>query len=128
MDDDDETYRGVPLSELQINAVDWTQAAEHIRTRTLRYSERPEFDVEPEWASQATLDARRLVATTSGESLEVIGRSDSAPRREDAEDGEVGRILKAWIVPLDLEEGIWEGASACDANQRARKAYKEAQQ
>ena len=52
-----ETYEGRPLDELPVNEVDWSHRGDHIRTRTKRYPDRPEeFDVEPEWATEAALE------------------------------------------------------------------------
>ncbi|MGH8902012.1 MAG: hypothetical protein ACRDYA_10090 [Egibacteraceae bacterium] len=116
-------YQGIPLTELRIEAVDWTHRAEHIRHRSRRHGP-DEFDVEPEWATEAALDARRLVAVTEGRSIVVLGRSVSARPRDCHEEG---RILKVWLVPADLETGLWWGASACDANARDRKLYGEGQ-
>ena len=118
-------YEGVPLAELRVETVRWTRAAaEHIRTRRARYPDRvSEFDVEPEWATEAALDPDRLVATTGGASIEVIGRSGSAPPRTP---NEKGRVLKVWLVPEDMDEGAWLGASACAANGKERRAYGDA--
>lgn len=44
-------YQGIPLTELRIEAVDWTHRAEHIRHRSTRHG-----------PTEAALDARRLVA------------------------------------------------------------------
>ena len=118
-------YEGIPLDELRIETIRWTSAAaEHIRTRRHRYPDRMnELDIEPEWATEAALDPDRLVATTGGRSIEVIGRSVSAPPRGARG---TGRVLKVWLVPEDLAEGTWLGASACAANQRERRAYRDA--
>ncbi len=118
------TYDGIPLADLPIDAVQWTDAvAEHIRTRSLRYG-RPEFDVEPEWATEAALDRRRLVRpgrSKSGESIVVLGLSPSAPGLTPAA---VGRVLKVWLVPVTHPPaGGWWGASACDADLRTRRIY-----
>lgn len=119
----DDTYRGVPVSDLSIVEVDWAHRGEHIRTRTVRYPDRPnEFDVEPEWATEAAFDSKSVRASTGGASLEVIGRSASAPPRKP---GEAGRLLKVWLVPKDFDSGSWWGASACDANEEDRKSYME---
>ena len=116
----EDTYQGIPLSRLEINDVDWTVQGEHIRTRTQRYPDRREFDIEPEWATEAALDPGRLIATTGGLSIEIIGRSVQAPSRSD-ESG--GRILKIWVIPADLQAGSWIGTSACEANGKERQKY-----
>ena len=121
---EEDTYEGIPLAKLPINEVDWTHRGEHIRTRTKRYPDRPdEFDVEPEWATEAALDLHSVRGTTGGISVEVIGLSPSATPREA---GDAGRILKIWLVPKDLEVGSWWGTSACDANAQDRDSYREA--
>lgn len=78
--------------------------------------------MEPAWATEAALDPERIVRTTDGKSIKVIGRSVSAPARSE---GALGRILKVWIMPKDLAEGEWWGTTACDANDRDRSIYKE---
>src|SRR5437588_12772060 len=71
-------YRGVPLAELRIESVEWTEErAQHIRTRSAR-KETIELDIEPEWATEAVFDEGRIVAITSGDSIKVIGYSSSA--------------------------------------------------
>ncbi|MGH9641422.1 MAG: hypothetical protein ACRD3Q_03260 [Terriglobales bacterium] len=58
-----------------------------------------EFDVEPEWASEALLDPDRLVGSggsASGLSVKVLGWSASAPAYDG---GGFGRILKVLVVP-----------------------------
>jgi hypothetical protein len=123
-DEPEELYEGIPVGRLLVNEVDWVHRGEHIRTRTVRYADRPdEFDVEPEWATEAALDPRSARATTGGKSLEIIGWSISAPPRQK---GEGGRLLKVWVVPKHLSNGSWWGASACDASESDRKSYGEA--
>ena len=117
-----DTYRGLPLDELRIDAVDWAHGAQHLRTRTDRYGS-GELDLEPEWATEASLDPRRIVRATKSKSLEVIGWSESAPPRRD---GDGGRLLKVWLVPKRIDHGEWWGASACPANERDRRNYEEA--
>jgi hypothetical protein len=117
------SYEGIPLSELRINHIEWTpERAEHIRTRSTRYARAQEFDVEPEWATESALDPHRRVSTTSSKSIEVIGLSASAPARVG---GNVGRVLKIWLYPKDLDRGHWYGASACEANEKERRIYQE---
>jgi hypothetical protein len=108
-------YRGVPVSGLRIDAIEWTEdRAEHIRTRTKRYGP-GQIDVEPEWATEAATDPVRLAGPAqSGESLQVVGWS-----------GSCGRILKVWLFPKDMEAGEWYGASACEANDTNKRRYNE---
>lgn len=115
-------FEGIPYPDLRIDSVDWSHRAEHIRTRSGRYGE-SEFDVEPEWATEAALDDRRLVgAGTSNGSVQVVGRSGSAPGREPRA---TGRVLKIWLVPKEHppSSGDWWGASACDGNEADRREY-----
>ena len=108
-------YKGIPLEELRIESVEWTEdRAEHIRSRSIRKGT-AELDVEPEWATEAALDPGRIVGLTTSESIKVIGYS-----------GAIDRILKIWLFPKDLEAGDWWGASACEANGTDRRNYKEA--
>lgn len=108
-------YRGVALEDLRISRIRWTEArAEHIRTRSARYGP-SEFDVEPEWATEAALDASRLVELPAkGNSIQVIGFSRSA-----------GALLKVWLYPEEMTSGRWLGASACKANRRDIRRYEE---
>lgn len=49
-------YGGIPIRGLRIDSIEWTdERAEHIRTRTKRIGP-GEFDIEPEWATEAALD------------------------------------------------------------------------
>lgn len=107
-------YRGVPIRGLRIDAVEWTEErAEHIRSRTKRYGP-GEFDIEPEWATEAATDVDRLAGPAgSGESLQVVGFSVSC-----------GRVLKVWLYPKDLEAGEWYGASASEANETNQRQYR----
>ncbi|MEX2375072.1 MAG: hypothetical protein WD942_05730 [Dehalococcoidia bacterium] len=106
-------YEGIPLRDLQIYDIDWTHRGEHIRSRSWRAP--GDFDVEPAWATEAVMDPFRLVRTTAGLSVEVVGFSNRC-----------GRVLKVWIVPKDMEAGAWWGASACQASRRDRREYEEA--
>ncbi len=81
-----------------------------------------DFDVEPEWATEAATDPDRIVGPGGKRSIEVVGLSPSAPGR----DGDSGRLLKVWLVPkTTAEAGDWWGASACEANERDRRDYDE---
>ena len=103
------------IQGLRIDSIEWTEdRADHIRTRTKRIGP-GEFDIEPEWATEAALDTDRLAGpANTGESLQVVGLSTSC-----------GRVLKVWLYPKDLEAGDWYGASACEANETNRRRYRE---
>ena len=109
------TFHGVPIGELRIESVEWTDAqAEHIRSRSVRKGP-DELNIEPEWATEAVFDPGRIVGLTSGDSIKVVGYSLT-----------VGRVLKVWLHPKDLQAGDWWGASACEANSTDKRNYKEA--
>ena len=55
----DESYDGVPYADLAFTEVDWSEAIDHIRHRGQRQGQPAEFDLEPEWASEALADPRR---------------------------------------------------------------------
>lgn len=114
-------FEGIPYPDLPIDSVDWTHRGEHIRTRSARYGQQ-EFDVEPEWATEAALDPDRIVGRgSSPTSVEVVGLSPAAPPRRASD---FGRVLKVWLVPKDHPPtGDWWGASACDANDKDRADY-----
>lgn len=83
-------YFGIPLERLRIESVYWSpERSDHIRTRSARHGPN-EFDVEPEWATQAVMDPKRIVApaAANSDSLEVIGFSAST-----------NELLKVWIYP-----------------------------
>ena len=53
-------FLGWDPTELPIEGVDWSYRGEYIRTRSKR---KPgEFDVEPEWATEAVMDEQRILA------------------------------------------------------------------
>jgi hypothetical protein len=115
-------YEGIPIRKVRIEAIEWPPEAEdHIRNRAQRKGRPNEFNVEPVWATEAALEFSRIV-DIAGESIVVVGRSWSAPPREK---GDSGRILKVFLRPKDLEQGIWEGRTACDASDSDRRQYKE---
>lgn len=118
----EELFDGIPYPDLPIDAIDWQHRADHIRKRSIRKGPH-EFNLEPEWATQAALDSRRLVSPGSSEtSVEIIGFSADAPSRG-AQDAS-GRVLKVWVVPKEIPPvGDWWGASACDANEQDRRDY-----
>ena len=90
-----DNYRGIPLDHLEINQIEWSDAdTDHIRTRSKRKHPK-EPDIEPEFATEAALDPlRRVGLPSSGPSLEVVGHSPS-----------MDRVLKVWLLPIDLEAG-----------------------
>ncbi len=109
-------YFGIPLERLRIESVRWTpEISEHITTRTDRYGPN-EFNIEPEWATEAAMDPDRIVAPAgaNSDSLEVVGFSKSA-----------NQLLKIWLYPDSLQDGAWFGASASKANSTDRRNYKE---
>lgn len=121
--DDPTLFEGTPYEDLRIDSVDWLHRAEYIRTRSQRYGAN-EFDVEPEWATEAALDPDRLVGRgSSSTSVMVVGWSNSALGREPET---IGRVLKVWLVPKDHppSSGDWWGASACEGNSNDRQAYR----
>ena len=121
--DDGSLFEGIFYADLRIDSVDWFHRAEHIRTRSERYGP-DEFDVEPEWATEAALDPRRLIGPgTSKTSVQVVGWSDSAPGRVP---GTTGRVLKVWLVPKEHPPtgGAWWGASACDGSTQDQEHYR----
>ena len=118
-----DSYRGVALEDLVIDAVEWgPRATHHIQHRTDRYPTHPERNIEPEWATEAALDparmlflARPLPGKTSPESILVVGWSAGAMA-----------VLKVWIVPKEpdgLSTGEWAGRSASEANDAATRRY-----
>lgn len=108
-----ETYRGIALTDLVINAVTWTEAtANHIRTRTVRY-QKSETNLEPEWATIAALDPYRMVRlSTTSNALVVIGWSYP-----------VRFVLRVFIYPIDMAAGDWAGATAARASDHITKKY-----
>ena len=113
-----EEFDGIPLSELPIDEVIWSEErAKHIRTR-VGLKGPAEINIEPLWASEAALDPNRLVRRGSGrESVEVPGYSPSARR-----------VLLVWIYTTEHPpSGVWQGGSAIVAGRRLRAAYWEGQ-
>jgi len=110
-------YKGVPLTELRIEAVRWSEEAiAHIRSRASRKNP-GEQSVEPEWATEAALDHRRLVRLGGGEnkatrSLVVLGWSPSCER-----------VLKVWIWTDEPSSDLWEGASAAFTKPSTENRY-----
>lgn len=123
-----DTYDDVPYAELVFTEVDWSEAAEHLRNRSGRTQRPAELDVEPEWATEALADRRRLAGSAgsrSGLTVKILGWSPSAPARRV---GEQGRLLKVIAVPKDHPPaGRWWGATAMEANAADRRRYEEEQ-
>ena len=53
-----DAYDDIPYEELPIETVDWQHRADYIRQRSVRKGQPNEFDVEPEWATEAALDPK----------------------------------------------------------------------
>jgi len=119
-----EDYDGIPYTELVFNEIDWSEAVEHIRDRSSRKG-RSEFNVEPEWATEAVADPHRLVGSAesrSGLTIKILGWSPSSPNRNDP--NRRGRLLKVIIAPKDQPPtGRWWGATAMDANESDQRRY-----
>lgn len=113
---EDDAYDGVPYAELVFGEVDWSEAVEHVRDRSRRLDRPSEFDVEPEWATEALADPLRLVGSAGSRSrltVKVLGWSPSAPPRAP---GGHGRLLKVIVAPKDHPPaGRWWGATAMEA-------------
>src|SRR5436309_12466578 len=111
-------YDGVLYPDLSIESIDWSEAEAHIRTRATRKDYPDEFNVEPEWATEAVFDPGRVVGDSgsrSGESIKVIGYSEGA-----------GRFLVVILVPKSHPPtGDWWGASAWAANDRDERSYQQ---
>lgn len=110
-------YDGIPYEELSIETVDWEHRAEYIRTRSARKGPK-EFDIEPEWATEAVHDPRALVGagpSESGVTIQIIGYSRGA-----------GRLLSVLILGKDEPVASdWWGVNAWGANDRDKRAYAE---
>lgn len=121
-----EAYDEVPYADLVFIEVDWSEAAEHIRARSLRMNRPGEFNVEPAWADEAVADPYRLVGSAgsqSGLTVKVLGWSPGAPA---CASGDFGRLLKVILAPKDHPPtGLWWGATAMDANNADRRRYEE---
>ncbi|UNX55047.1 hypothetical protein MF406_01815 [Georgenia sp. TF02-10] len=119
----DDDYDGVPYVELVFEEVDWSETVEHVRNRSGRLSRPGEFDVQPEWATEALADRQRIVGSASSRSgltVKVLGWSSSAPSREA---GRRGRLLKVIVAPKDHPPTErWWAATAMEANEADRDA------
>jgi hypothetical protein len=113
------TYKGVPLDELKIDAISWSdEAAAHIRSRSVR--QRGATNLEPEWATEAALSDRRMIrlahaASESTAALKIIGMSESVRGGP--------RLLKVWVWSDDPRSANWNGGSATLANEADRRLY-----
>jgi hypothetical protein len=121
-----EAYDEVAYGDLRFDEVDWSDAIEHVRNRGDRTRRPADFDIEPEWATEALADPRRLVGSAgsrSGLTVKVLGWSANAPAREP---NQRGRLLKVIVAPKDHPPaGRWWGATAMDANDADRRRYEE---
>jgi hypothetical protein len=106
-----------PAEDLWIEDVDWTYRGNYIRTRSERRA--GDYDVEPEWATQAVMDEHRLVAapdpaSKNGQTIRVVGYSGSADR-----------VLVVILLPLDWPPitGHWVGVNAWAANSTHIRRY-----
>jgi hypothetical protein len=113
---EEETYDGIPVSELRIDSVEWTpEQAGHIRTRSRRYP--GALDIEPEWATEAALDPSARIgldpATKTGEGIRVTGWSAGA-----------GRVLTDVLLPEEHPPaGAWLGATSWVTKGRDLRDY-----
>jgi hypothetical protein len=112
-----EGFFGWNPADLPIEDVDWSKRGDYIRSRSQRKG--GEFDVEPEWATEAVMDEQRLVAapdpaSKSGETIRVVGYSGSA-----------NRVLVVILLPVDLADidGSWIGVNAWAANSTTIRRY-----
>jgi hypothetical protein len=109
-------YDGIPVSLLPITRIDWTHRGEYIRTRSGRKGT-DEFDVEPEWATEAALDRRRLVgrdpASKSGQGLRLVGFSPGARRV----------LTVIMISKTHPPDGDWWGVNAWASNRTEIRRY-----
>ena len=117
------SYRGIPLQDLLVETVEWPdEIANYIRSRSER--RKGEVDIEPEWATEAALDAVRLVGVrtdpkTGRESLSltVVGYSPAA-----------AEVLAVWLRPKNLEAGDWYGQNTARARRQWRREYMDRRQ
>jgi hypothetical protein len=116
--EEEETYDGIPVSELRLDSVEWSPAqADHIRTRSSRYP--GALNIEPEWATEAALDPRARIgrdpASKTGESIRVTGWSAAATR-----------VLTVILLPAaHPPDGEWLGATAWTTKGRDLRDYEE---
>lgn len=112
-------FYGFRTEELPIDDVDWEERGSYIRTRSQRRL--ADFDVEPEWATEAVFDENRKIAapdpaSKSGLTIRVLGYSPSA-----------NRVLTVILLPKSPPEidGSWWGVNAWAANSTAIRRYYE---
>ena len=112
-------FFGVSPEDLQIDEVDWEHRGGYIRTRS--YRRLGDFDIEPEWATEAAFDENRKIAapdpaSKSGETIRVLGYSQSA-----------NQVLVVILMPKNLPEldGSWWGVNAWTGNSTAIRRYYE---
>lgn len=114
----EETYDGIPVSELRLDSVEWSpEQADHVRTRSERYP--GALDIEPEWATEAALDPRARIgldpASKTGEGIRVTGWSAGA-----------GCVLTVILLPAaHPPSGMWLGATAWTTKSRDLREYEE---
>jgi hypothetical protein len=119
---EEERYDGIPVPELRIDSLEWTrERTDYIRTRSKRKGQDREFDVEPEWATEAALDPsaviRRDRASKSGLGIRVTGYALGA-----------GRVLTVIVLPKDHPPtGDWWGVNSWAADDRDRREYEGAE-
>jgi hypothetical protein len=116
-----DAYDDVPYEELPIETVDWQHRADYIRHRSVRKGQANEFDVEPEWATEAALDPKGSVGdggSESGETIKAVGYSPGA-----------GRVLTVLLLPKDHPpSGDWWGVNAWAANTADERGYRQRDQ
>lgn len=110
-----DAYDGIRYEELPIETVDWEHRADHISKRSTRKNPN-EFDVKPEWATEAAHDRYHQLrdsGSETGQSIEVVGYSEGA-----------GRVLTVTLVPKDHPPtGEWWGATAFAADDADARKY-----
>lgn len=116
------TYRGVPLKEISISSVQWSEeVASYIRTRSKRRAR--DRDVEPEWGTEAATSVGAAVSwapppansdALESESLLVVGFSEMA-----------SAVLRVWLRPIDMATGEWFGVNAAFVKQSLAKRFLE---
>ncbi|MBO0686688.1 MAG: hypothetical protein J2P45_26375 [Candidatus Dormibacteraeota bacterium] len=114
----DDSYDGIAYEELPLEAVDWSERDEYIRRRSERKALPNEFDVEPEWATEAVMEPNRVVGpgrSRSGATIRVIGYSPGA-----------GRLLTVLLLGKDEPVGgEWWGVDAWASSDRDMREYRE---
>jgi hypothetical protein len=116
----EDAYDDIPYEEVSIEILDWSERGEYIRTRSSRKGP-SEFDVEPEWATEAVMEPNRLLGSgrsQSAETVRVVGYSPAA-----------GQLLT--VVLLGKQEpvrGEWWGVNAWKANDRDERDYRKYQE